>query len=140
MSLTPRTTRLSAAVTFIFLSGRSIPCRTELLRVILDCYYFMAIWLMRTGGWVVPDQMCMDTMQTPLLLERRWAHLAPFWIDQFDVVVSMTTSGFGASGWRAKYSFEIWAEEAMGVAQHVGMEPKASNKKSKPQIWIHSQP
>ena len=43
----------------------------------------------------------------------------------------MTTSGFGASGWRAKYSFEIWAEEAVGVAQHVGMEPKASNKKIK---------
>ena len=82
--------------------------------------------------WVTPDQMCMDTMQTPLLLERRWAHLAPFWIDQFDVVVSMTTSGFGASGWRAKYSFEIWAEEAVGVAQHVGMEPKASNKNRNP--------
>ena len=58
--------------------------------------------------------------------ECRWAHLAPFWLDQFDVVVSMSTSGFGASGWRPQYAFVTWADEVLAVARHVGMDPKAS--------------
>ena len=50
--------------------------------------------------------------------------MAPFWLDQFDVVVSMSMSGFGASGWRSEYAFVSWADEVLAVARHVGMQPE----------------
>lgn len=49
-----------------------------------------------------------------------WRVIAPMLCDQFRVV-AMDSSGSGQSGWREKYSRELFAKEVMGVAKAAGL-------------------
>ena len=49
------------------------------------------------------------------LAHAHWfAFLAPFFLDDYDVV-SLSNSGNGQSGWRQEYSFDAWGAEVIGV-------------------------
>ncbi|MCB1694262.1 MAG: alpha/beta hydrolase, partial [Pseudomonadales bacterium] len=49
-----------------------------------------------------------------------WRFVAPFLADQFRVA-ALSLSGNGDSGWREKYSGEVFAREVMAVAEHAGL-------------------
>ena len=48
-----------------------------------------------------------------------WTPIAPFWADQY-VVVALSLSAHGQSGWRPQYTYRHWAAEVAGVAKHAG--------------------
>ncbi len=52
-----------------------------------------------------------------------WRWVAPFLADQFRVV-ALDSSGNGDSGWRERYSGELFAAEVMAVADAAGLGPR----------------
>ena len=52
-----------------------------------------------------------------------WRMIAPMLCDQFHVV-AIDSSGSGNSGWREKYTGELFAREVMGVARAAGLREK----------------
>ena len=51
-----------------------------------------------------------------------WRFVAPFLADQFHVA-AIDLSGNGDSGWREKYTGELFAKEVMAVCDHAGLGP-----------------
>lgn len=53
---------------------------------------------------------------------RWWAHLGPLLAaGGRQHVVAPDLSGHGDSGWRERYGLDVWADEALAVAEHAGM-------------------
>jgi pimeloyl-ACP methyl ester carboxylesterase len=48
-----------------------------------------------------------------------WAHLAPLFTSHYHVT-AMDLSGHGDSGWRERYSHDLWAREVVAVAEAAG--------------------
>ena len=49
-----------------------------------------------------------------------WTHMAPFWAKKY-TVIAPSLSAHGASGWRERYDYDVWAREVAHVAKHEGL-------------------
>ena len=70
--------------------------------------------------WGEPDRAGIVLLHGGAAHAHWWSFLAPFLADQA-CVVALDLSGHGDSGRRPTYSGELWAAEAMAVADHAGI-------------------
>ena len=50
-----------------------------------------------------------------------WSFIAPFFAAEGRRVAALTWSGMGRSGWRERYGFDTFAQEAVAAAEHAGL-------------------